>query len=141
MTYSCTCASCRKPVEVEISDAALSMIRLPIWMNMPECNRCSDYFAQRRLIFDRIVKACRNVQSFKAAGLRVPDAELRNTKTVLEKLTKRFAYLVCDFNLVETTWDAAMVETCLDHPDRALSAMAGYESGMGKIALEARHQT
>ena len=76
------------------------------------CNRCSDFYAARRLLFEKIRKNCLTLFSGAVAKDDKPKA-----REILVALIKRYMRLLAEFKGVPIPdWDEAIVEDILSKP-------------------------
>jgi hypothetical protein len=116
MNHATHCKFCHKPITIEISDEyEVNNDPLKI-LPLASCNRCADIRVERRRLEDKVRVTA---MTLAMAGKHRTAEVAAKTRTVIEKLLKDYANLICRWHYLSgMTWDDAAVDTVMEHPDK-----------------------
>lgn len=112
MRVEAKCKFCHKPVTLTIDDDyAATGDRFKL-IQLCACNRCSDYYSARRLLFGKIKE-----QAMKLFSGYVKKDDKPKVREILTELVKRYMRLLSDFKRCPMPdWDESLVEGILGSP-------------------------
>lgn len=104
------------------------------WKKILACNRCFDFYtaynALGRKIGDAMASlaAARNTHRYMSSNDRLEKIE-RDTRAILEVITKKLASLLAGFYRTVNQWDEEMVNLLMDKPDAWQSIVRTLKRG------------
>lgn len=134
MKVQTKCKFCRREIEMEVDQKGYEnpMINAALWLKNIACNRCADYYNAKRKLTDGIGKICQVVQN--SSGNDKVTAAAREKLT---QRTKELSKLICDFKLIQFTWDSEFVNFLMAKPDKFSTLINTYCSGLNRIQAQA----
>lgn len=126
MTREAKCKFCQKQLTLEI-DPECPIGKVEAWLSWASCNRCADYMRARGKIERPIARVCGNLSIIKAnLGGSVPSEVIGQARENLERLTRRYATVVCDYRLMKDVWQPDFVEQLLEQPHKSHLILRSY---------------
>jgi len=106
------------------------------WMKIICCNKCADFKTERKELTDGIAAACRVIQIHNYKGSGLPPNVESELRLKLEKLTKRYASIMCEHLHLTNVWDADFVQQFMDKPDKWGVILKFYVLGLRSLVSE-----
>lgn len=136
MTLNYTCRFCSKPGSIECDDSGMGCVTVKVWSNKIACRRCADFHTSRSKIEDQIFGMARLVQMIRDGQPDKRQALEAKASEKIERLTKKYCSLACDFFRLENFWDRDFCDMIMEHPTKAGTFMKKYLNGVSKMARE-----
>lgn len=117
MTHICTCKFCGKQLAITVADEYVGD-RFNL-LKLAACNRCADLRVTKRILEERIKKACLYYSQYKLAryGREVDPAVATFTEKLLVDSTQKYAEWFGEYaNIVGYLWDMELVRLLMDNP-------------------------
>lgn len=127
-----TCRFCGANHLAEYDDECPG-IQLEKWMAVICCNKCAEFREEKRTVMDGIAASCRAIQVGTFRGGRLKPEEESKVRAALERLTKRYADMMCDWFGLVRVWDKDFVEQLMEKPDKWGSILKLYNSGLRSL--------
>ena len=129
MIHGTTCRFCKRPITPEIDDNYSGLGDPYKILPMACCNFCSDIRVERRVVEEKIQRACRALSSLSVSDTKGRD----NMRALLEKLTKKYARMIARWYGNEgSLWDEGVLEVLMKQPNQ-------WPDALGKLWSSFRH--
>lgn len=128
------CKFCGKPGQVDPGPDRFGIFDMKKWIPMLCCDRCGEFMETKRGIEDKIKRVCLHLWAFRKQEKdkeKISKSEVES-ESILTRLTKQYASVVCDHYKREHVWDAEFVNTLMDNPTQSASVLATYRHGIAK---------
>ena len=130
--YTCKFCHTKRAFECEMFDTSRLGIDLKKWIPALCCNRCGQFQSERRRQTEAISRACYLLILARKNEDRKP-VDLNKFRDAFNRLTMKFATLVCEYHRFETVHEPEFVNQLMEQPFKANTILATYANGIARM--------
>lgn len=130
MKVETNCKFCQKLITMEVDEIGFKnpAINAQLWLKNVACARCAAFYEAKRSLTKSIAKAC--LVASRGKG----DANLMSViRSKLSLHTQELARLICDFKMIQYTWDVEFVNLLLEKPLMFSAIINNYCQQLNRI--------